>query len=184
MRAGHDLMRAGHDFMRAEHDFMRAEHEFMRGEHEFMRGEHEFMRGEHEFMRADNEFMRVGNDRVRVAHSRVDDALVARKHVNDFTRPGHAEILARNALDGVGRLFDALDLGAEARVLGLKPGDVGVQLRDTRPRVLQLGQPAVAENKGDGEDDAQHAGEQNHSLERDLCRAARIVRGDRGEHWA
>ena len=62
----------------------------------------------------------------------------------------------------------------------LESRDVGAQLGDARARVLQLRQTAIAEEERDREDDGQHAGEQDHGLERDVRRATGIVNGDRG----
>ncbi len=57
-------------------------------------------------------------------------------------------------------MADAVDLGAEAGVLGIEPLDVAVQRRHALPGVLQLGDPAVAEEEGNEENDRQHAGKE------------------------
>src|SRR4029079_1161000 len=77
-----------------------------------------------------------------------------RQHVNDLAALRHPELFAGDALDGEGGALDAVDLRAQAGVLGFAAGDVGVQRRHALARGLQLPDARVAKERDDG-----HAGE-------------------------
>src|SRR2546423_15478082 len=91
--------------------------------------------------------------------------LLFRQKVDYFALFRHPELFAGDALDRVRRLFDAVDLAAQPRVLGLQPSDVALQLGHPLARLLQLGDAAIGEEKRDAEDDGEDAADEQQRTE-------------------
>ena len=104
------------------------------------------------------------------------------QHVDNLALTRHAEVFAGDALDGPCGFFRAVDLGSEAGILGRQPGNLPPQVGHTPPGVLKLGDAAVAEEKGNKENDREHARKQGDRFERDLGDPARIVGRDLSRH--